>query len=286
MRYILFGLFFLVLAGTTSAVEFESVNFPSFDVDITKSAPTRLTAFLAKPVGNGPFPVVIALHGCNGLFSDRKKLKELYVDWAERLVGAGYAVLFPDSFGPRGVSDLCRQAQSILPGIHRLRDVFGSASWLSKQTFVNPERIGLLGWSNGGSTVLWTIDESTGGQLSKGMPRFRVAIALYPGCHATSEFRSWKTNVPTTILIGESDDWVSAKECRALVSRSAADGQPTEIFVYPGAYHGFDAPRQPLIILRNIATTKSGTATYGTDTAARKDAIDKVLTRLSLHLQK
>ena len=45
MRYILFGLFFLVLAGTTSAVEFESVNFPSFDVDITKSAPTRLTAF-------------------------------------------------------------------------------------------------------------------------------------------------------------------------------------------------------------------------------------------------
>ncbi|MEO8318552.1 MAG: dienelactone hydrolase family protein, partial [Bradyrhizobium sp.] len=52
------------------------------------------------------------------------------------------------------------------------------------------------------------------------------------------------------ILIGELDDWTLAKECRNMVdgrddwgiSRQRDQGVPIKLVVYPGAYHGFDAP--------------------------------------------
>ena len=54
--------------------------------------------------------------------------------------------------------------------------------------------------------------------------------------------------VPTLILIGESDDWTPADDCRKLVngqddfgiSRLKGEGQPMQLIVYPSAHHGFD----------------------------------------------
>jgi dienelactone hydrolase len=67
-----------------------------------------------------------------------------------------------------------------------------------------------------------------------------------------------------------------AGPCIELVERARAAGQPAEIVSYPGAYHEFDAPGMPLHELHDIPSTKSGTATVGTDPAARADAIKRV----------
>src|SRR4051812_42066587 len=60
-----------------------------------------LHALLYKPDGNGPFPTVIALHGCDGLGARAEKIQPHYHDWAEQLLKAGNAVLLPDSYGSR-----------------------------------------------------------------------------------------------------------------------------------------------------------------------------------------
>jgi poly(3-hydroxybutyrate) depolymerase len=44
------------------------VSFPSLDGSLTGGAPTGLRGLLVKPEGSGPFPAVVALHGCGGLF--------------------------------------------------------------------------------------------------------------------------------------------------------------------------------------------------------------------------
>ena len=59
-----------------------------------------LHAQLYKPDGNGPFPVVIALHGCSSGELPEPVLPR-YRDWAEQLLKAGDAVLLPDSYGSR-----------------------------------------------------------------------------------------------------------------------------------------------------------------------------------------
>src|SRR5262245_32747579 len=61
----------------------------------------RLRGFLAKPEGDGPFPALVALHGCTGL-------PEAVVQGAsERAVSSGYVMLLVDSFSTRAIDHTC-----------------------------------------------------------------------------------------------------------------------------------------------------------------------------------
>src|SRR5947209_6270824 len=60
-------------------------------------------AWLFKPAEGGPFPAVIAAHGCTGLGGRSGPVQMRYQKWAELLNKAGFAVLFPDSYGSRNL---------------------------------------------------------------------------------------------------------------------------------------------------------------------------------------
>ena len=87
-----------ISARTAQAAEPETVRITS---DVAQLGP--FTALLFRPKGKGPFPAVVALHGCGGLFNDDKEIKGREEDWAERLAAVGYVVLLPDMFTARGV---------------------------------------------------------------------------------------------------------------------------------------------------------------------------------------
>src|SRR5258707_12367536 len=70
-----------------------------------------LHAQLYKPDGDGPFPVVIALHGCGGLAGQSEPVQARYRDWAEQLLKGGNAVLLPDSYGSRELGPQSRVKQ-------------------------------------------------------------------------------------------------------------------------------------------------------------------------------
>src|SRR3954467_9803240 len=72
-----------------------------------------LHAQLYKPEGTGPFPTVIALHGCGGLGGHSASVPPRYRDWAERLLKSGNAVLLPDSYGSRELGPQCRGVQNL-----------------------------------------------------------------------------------------------------------------------------------------------------------------------------
>src|SRR5262245_9846828 len=67
----------------------------------------RLRGFLFRPEGAGPFPAVVGLHGCGGLSNNRFPLLTRYRDWGQRLSKAGFVVIFPDSYGSRGMTNQC-----------------------------------------------------------------------------------------------------------------------------------------------------------------------------------
>src|SRR5689334_11668358 len=77
------------------------------NVEIPRADGGKLKAVLFRPEGSGPFPAVIGLHNCTGLSNISGRLGARYRDWAERLVGRGFAVLFPDSNGSRGLGSQC-----------------------------------------------------------------------------------------------------------------------------------------------------------------------------------
>lgn len=266
----------------------EKVSFSSNDTDLTRGKPTHLEGLLYRPDGEGPFSAIVLMHGCGGLYDRGGGVTARHDEWARRFRKLDYVVLHVDSFTPRGEHEICTQkGRKIAPGRERARDAYGALLFLQGLSFVRPDRIGLMGWSNGGSTTLWTILDPVSARpktLTHG--DFRAAIAFYPGCRAPLEYRDgWKTQIPLLVLTGENDDWTPASSCRALADKAAALNMPFTLHVYPDAHHGFDAPNSPLRVLRNIATTASGTATTGTDPQARADAIERAPAFFARHLK-
>jgi dienelactone hydrolase len=256
----------------------EKVRFPSADSDLTKSAPTALEGLLYRPSGEGPHPAIVLLHGCGGLYARDGNPSARHDDWARRFRSAGYVALLADSFTPRGIDEICTAAsRTIQSRRERARDAYGALLFLQAQPFVKGDRIGLLGWSNGGSTTLWSILDPISARPKGLRHDFAAAVAFYPACRQPLDYRAgWKTRIPLLILIGEKDDWTPAAPCMQLAARAAERGDPVSILVYPHAYHDFDAPNTKLRVRRNIATTESGTASVGTDPAGRADALERV----------
>lgn len=257
------------LAAGSGDGEAESVRFPGKDL--------TLTGELFRPQGRGPHPAVIALHGCSGLYDKDDRLTARHVDWAERLVAHGHIVLLPDSFGSRGAESQCRAEERVArPSRERVDDVLAARAYLQSRDDVRKNAVSLLGWSNGGSTVLYALQTNRAPADSR--PDFAAAIAFYPGCRTPLEGGRWHARLPLLILIGEADDWTPPAPCRALAAAAANAGEPVSIVTYRGAYHDFDHPNLPVRLRRGLAYTGDGRgqAHIGTDPAARADAISRV----------
>src|SRR3984885_16284940 len=120
---------FLTLFVMASAAGAAPLPVPH-EVDIPL-ATGLLHAQLYKPNGAGPFPTVIALHGCGGLGNHSEPVLPRYRDWAEQLLKAGSAVLLPDSYGSRELGPQCRvKERSVLARRERVADITASRNWL------------------------------------------------------------------------------------------------------------------------------------------------------------
>ncbi|MBL8571819.1 MAG: dienelactone hydrolase family protein [Phreatobacter sp.] len=272
------ALLLVALAGLVPAAAEQTIRFAGHPLDAETLDQGALTAALWLPAGAGPHPAIVMMHGCGGLRRRDGALTARHRDWAERFVGLGHVVLHVDSFTPRGLSSICEQTRrSIEPERERARDAYAALAYLQSRPDVRPDAVSLLGWSHGGASALNAVGTDAPARPTGLARDFAAAIAFYPGCRAVAERRQgWTTGIPLLILVGDADDWTPVAPCRTLVDRAASYGAPVALVVYPGAVHDFDAPDMALHVRRNVGSTRSGTATLGTDPAARDDAIRRV----------
>jgi dienelactone hydrolase len=251
--------------------------------NLTPGAPVSIDATLVRPAGDGPFPAVVQLHGCEGL-------KPRSYRWAHRLAERGYVSLVVDSYGPRGVKADCRTGPDEPPITARFDDAMGALRYLQAQSFVRPDRIAAIGWSQGGVYAMAVIN---GPSLERATQRgvelpavgFAAAIAFYPGgCKSLIDERVIR---PLLVLIGGADDWTPAATCQQMADAMATRGADVSIVVYPGAYHYFDVEGRELTVLAEVENElKPGGfgATVSYQAAAAADAKWQVEAFLAKHL--
>src|SRR6202011_3951921 len=264
-----------VAAVAADAAQLASPQLPSpHQVDIPLSGGT-LHAQLFKPDGDGPFPVVIALHGCAGLAGHSEPVLQRYRDWAEQLLKGGKAVLLPDSYGSRELGPQCRAKEPrVRARRERVADIMASRQWLVQQPWAARDRISLLGWANGASALLWAVRPQMSSRSIE--PDFRSAIAFYPDCRISSGL-GWSARVPTLLLIGANDDVSSPPACRQMVDGARGRSALARIVVYPGAFHDFDRANFPLHAISGTSdATLPDRGHLGTDAEARADSQKRV----------
>jgi dienelactone hydrolase len=236
------------------------VAFGQQRVVIAEPGGVQLQAKLFLPAGPVMAAAVVALHGCAGPWPKRDD------GWARLLAGQGHAVLLPDSFGSRGLQAECKQTEHTASAYTARRaDALAAAAWLQGQSFVPAGGILLIGWSDGGTTVL----ASLGPGLPSGL--IRGAVAFYPACARTARKADWQNEAPLLILMGAEDDWTPVAPCQALAARHPG----IRLTLFPGAYHDFDVPDDPVHEISGLPYTKtgSGTAHAGENPAARGAAL-------------
>ncbi len=182
------------------------------------------------PEGSPPFAAVVVLHGCNGVSQNTRV-------WARRLASWGYAALILDSFSPRGIDNVCSRGMQF-PGAERAKDAFAAAAYLRTRKDIDPDRVGLLGYSHGGWTALAAARERAAAE--SGTKPFAAIVAYYPNCPPGEP----PLASDVLILAAGADDWAPSQRCTDLIARYAnASAHKPLLKIYPGASHSFDAKR-------------------------------------------
>lgn len=211
----------LLILTNATAFASENVMFPEGQI--------KISGILYRPSGKGPFPAIIALHGCGGI-------NQQNINWSEKVVKLGFIVLLPDSFGSRNLGSQCGVIHSqARADVERVTDSLAPKIYLQTRADVKPSSISLVGWSNGGTTVLNVINRP-----EENSPRFARTVAFYPYCRKLAQANHYNPQVPLLLLIGNKDQEMPVFSCKTLINQAKKAHQQADIVIYPHAGHAFD----------------------------------------------
>ena len=133
---------------TESFIEPELVHYPTFDC--ASGGPGEIPAWLYRPAGAGPHPVIIVIHG-GPEGQSRPSFSSTYQMWLKKL---GAAIIRPNV---RGSSGYGKHYMSLDNGFKRedsVKDIGALLDWIATRPDLDQNRVAVYGGSYGGYMVL------------------------------------------------------------------------------------------------------------------------------------
>jgi dipeptidyl aminopeptidase/acylaminoacyl peptidase len=244
---------------TDSFTEPELVYYPTFDS--ASGGPEKIPAWLYKPAGEGPFPVIIVIHG-GPESQSRPSFSSTYQMWLDKL---GVAIVRPNV---RGSSGYGKHYLSLDNGFKRedaVRDIGALLDWIATRPELDQNRVAVYGGSYGGYMVLAsavhfsdrlqaavdvvgisnfvTFLENTQGYRrdlrraeygDEREPAMREHLqAISPLSHVE------RIGIPMLVVQGQNDPRVPVTESLQMVEALRAQGQPVWYIKALNEGHGF-----------------------------------------------
>jgi carboxymethylenebutenolidase len=181
----------------------------------------RLDCFL--PSANGQrFPAIIGLHGSGGGHTSMAEPAGL-------LAAQGYAVYVLHYFERTGTVEI-DSLQTVFRHFPAwMKTLWDAVSFVAAQPSVDPERIGLLGFSLGAYLALSAAAIDS---------RVKIVVDYFGGFPKEMKLLM-RRFCPVLILHGEQDATVPVAEAYHLQQMLEKKQIPYEMKIYPGAGHGF-----------------------------------------------
>src|SRR5262249_5398658 len=113
---------------------------------------------------------------------------------------------------------------------NRARDAYGTLLFLQAQPFVRPDRIGIMGWSQGGGALLFAIGTQSFSRPTQ-LPRgdFRAAVALLSDIVRRATAAAIVVDYHSAhVLVGAEDVGIPAVPCKAFLDGAVTRGAKVE----------------------------------------------------------
>lgn len=175
-----------------------------------RSGSLRIHAYLYKPDGEGPFPVIIYNHGARGGRPRRPEPNE-YI--GRLLTRVGYMVLIPerrgygDSEGPTLLEDIGNDwGQRFVARVEaETSDVFAAVDYLRTLPFADIKRIGIMGYSLGGIVTMFAVSRSTAFAVAINQAGAAGAWNISPELRSALMAAANKANTPALLMVAQND---------------------------------------------------------------------------------
>lgn len=133
---------------TDTFIEPELVHYPTFDSN--SDGPQSIPAWVYKPAGEGPHPVIIAIHG-GPESQSRPSFSSTYQMWLNKL---GAAVIRPNVRGSAGYGKYYMSLDNGFKREDSVKDIGALLDWIATQPDLDKNRVAVFGGSYGGYMVL------------------------------------------------------------------------------------------------------------------------------------
>jgi dipeptidyl aminopeptidase/acylaminoacyl peptidase len=208
------------------------------------------------------YPLVVRVHG--GPSWAVTPVWPTRWDYVLALPSQGYFVLQPNPRGSYGQGEKFTAANVKDFGYGDFRDIMAGVDQALKSAPIDPDRMGLTGWSYGGYMTMWGVTQTNrfraavaGAGLSDWLsyygenkidqwmtPFFGAAVYDDPAVYAKSSPITFIKNVktPTLVVVGDSDGECPPPQSYEFWHALRTLGVPTQFVIYPHEGHEFADP--------------------------------------------
>jgi dipeptidyl-peptidase-4 len=250
---------------------FRSAHRPTEFGELVAPQGHRLSYRITRPADFDPdrrYPVFIHVYGgpTGQMVTDRWG-RRILVD--QYMAQRGYVVFSLDNRGVERYGKAFQDAAYLKLGRIEMPDQMVGVDWLRGQPFVDPERIGIFGWSYGGYMSLMALGQYPG--------EFEAAVSVAPvtdwslyDTHYTERYMGRPANQPEAYRQGNVLTYADAMEDELLLIHGMADDNvlfthstklmhalqgrafPFDLMTYPGEKHAISGEGPRLHVYRTL----------------------------------
>lgn len=210
------------------------------------SAEGTIPGYRARPDSDGLAPVVLVVHEIFGLHAYIQEL-------CRRLAKSGYLAIAPDLYQRQGdvsrieqIQDIIEQVVMKVPDDQVLDDLDAAVAWAKDSGEGDTARLAITGFCWGGRFV-W-LYSAHNRALNAGAAWYGRLAAVGPGVMSDiGKGRTYPLDIadqlhaPVIGLYGEKDMSIPLETVDEMREKLKSANDPSEIIMYPGANHGFQA---------------------------------------------
>lgn len=255
-----------------------------------RGAETNVVGELRLPArvdgSRGKCPAMVILHGSGGISKYREEM------YAQMLSENGIAAFVVDSYASRGVKNDTPQGISVLAvsEADMVADAYAALRVLQTSKEIDPERIGVLGFSYGGMAARFCVDDRIYKTLGSKCHPFALHIDFYGPTYMDLSTAS-TTGAPYMVFRGELDGSSRLEESTRIEEGVRRGGSSVGVRIFAKAGHGWELsiPQQYRETLSpaacHVLVRKNGDYEFGGQVFSSKigeSVLDKIRTRAKI----